>query len=184
MGLAPYMVVFNFLQDTVWNAIRIQNEPWMLAHEMLLIYLDRVDQDADRTLSLVNVYGGGKVGVDATRSAAIPAAESRFGKQFTDIFRVSGGTRATKPEDQTSGAKIVHNGKGSPKSMQPCLAWNLGNDHKQVAMHPDGTCKFRHACAQWIKLSDGSIGYCFRAHKRGECDRTPDERSSVGPAKP
>ena len=182
VGLAPYMVVFNLLQDAVWDPVRVQHEPWMLAHEILLIYLDRVDQDADRNLNLGNVFGGGKVGVDATRSAAIPAAEARFGKSFTDIFRPSGGARAA--EGSTTQRLIIHNDKFSAKSARPCMAWNLGNTHKQDAMHADGTCKFRHACAQWIKNADGSVGYCFRAHKRDACDRTPDERSNVGPSKP
>ena len=177
VGLAPYMVCFNLIQEAVWTPVRERQQSWMLAHEILLVYLDKVDQSVGRTLTLANVYQSGEVGVDATKSTAITNAHARFGKHFSDIFRPSGGTRAP------SGDLIVHNGKSNAKSNKPCAAWNFGNIHRQDHMESDGACKFRHACSQWITMPDGSVGFCFRNHKKGDCDRRPDERSTVGPAK-
>ena len=174
LGLAPLMVIFDFVQNTVWLPLRQPNCNWMLAHELLVAYLDRVDQSVDRSLNLTNVYQ--REGVDAMRNEAMAAARARFGSKFNDIFRSTEGVRA--PE----GAKPF-NGKFSANSRMPCEAFNRGVEHNPRHLHPDGTCKFKHGCSKWIKLADGSIGHCLRDHKIGDCDRTPAECSPVGPTK-
>ena len=94
LGLAPLMVIFDFVQNTVWLPLRQPNCNWMLAHELLVAYLDRVDQSVDRSLNLTNVYQ--REGVDAMRNEAMAAARARFGSKFNDIFRSTEGVRAPR----------------------------------------------------------------------------------------
>ena len=119
---------------------------------------------------------------------AISNAEARFGKRFTDIFRHSGGARSKPGDGWSTDPKDkelkVFDGKFTKSSKLPCEAWNRGNDHRQNHLNDDGSCKFRHACSQWIKLPDGTVGYCMRNHRKDECDRDASERSTVGPTKP
>ena len=176
-GLAPLMVVFEFTQRVVFLPMRDRNESWMLAHELLLAYLDKVDQSPDRAKNLANVFD--KEGVDAMKDEATAAAAARFGKA-ADIFRHTGGARAGGEEE----GKKPYNGKCTPTSPQPCMAWNKnpGNpNHSSRHLHDDGTCKFRHRCGKYIKLASGQIGYCFRDHAMADCDRKPEELSDVAP---
>ena len=188
VGIAPHMLVFDLAQTAVYDAIRLRRENWMLAHETLLEYLQKIDQSPDRSITLQNVRNNPAVGVDTVRQTAISNAEARFGKRFTDIFRPSGGTRTKPGEGWANDSKDkelkVYNEKFTKSSKLPCEAWNRGNDHRQNHLHEDGTCKFRHGCSQWIKLADGTVGYCMRNHRKDECDRDTAERSAVGPAKP
>ena len=180
VGLAPLMVVHSVVQRTVWHPIRTVKMPWVVAHELLLAHLDRVDQSVDRSVRLANVCD--KVGVDVLRAEAIEKAHTRFGTKFqSDIFRFSGGARAPSGEHDLPG--VVYNGKSSKNSTRPCEAFNRGVDHLAKHLHPDGTCKFKHACGKWIKMPDGTVGYCLRAHPMGQCDRDPAECSKVGPGK-
>ena len=175
-GLAPLMVVFEFTQRVVYLPMRDRHESWMLAHELLLAYLDKVDQSPNRSKTLANVFD--KEGVDAMKDEAAAAAVARFGRAAA-IFRHTGGTRVEPAEQQP------YNGKSTPSSSQPCLAWNKdpgSPQHKDVHLHADGTCKFRHRCGKFIKLASGQIGYCFRDHSMSQCDRKPEEISDVGPS--
>ena len=180
VGLAPFMVVHSVVQRTVWHPIRTVKMPWAVAHELLLAHLDRVDQSVDRSVRLANVCD--KVGVDVLRAEAIEKALTRFGAKFqSDIFRFSGGARAPSGEREVKG--VVYNGKTSQNSTRPCEAYNRGVDHLAKHLHPDGTCKFKHACGKWIKMPDGTVGFCMRSHPMGQCDRDPAECSKVGPRK-
>ena len=173
------MVVFQLLDNTVWEPMRTKRANWMLAHEILLSYLEKVDQSVDKSMTLSNVFTSGSVGVDAQREVAKTNAAKRFGPNFSISFRSTGGTREL--ETGAEGGK-PYNGKFTAKARQPCAAWNNSVEHFQKHLHADGTCKFKHdACSQWIVLADGSVGSCMRNHRRPDCDRPPAERSKVGP---
>jgi len=172
-GLASHIIVFDFLQRVVYQPMRLRSDPWMLCHELLLQYLDKVDQSVDRKFNLQNVLDEG---VDAMRAEATQSAHTRFGKKFSDIFRVTGGPRdqgPPRPDPKPSG-------KSSERAPQPCQCWNKGVECTRL--YPDGTCRFRHKCSQWVKDKDGVVGFCFGNHKCADCDRPAAERSSVGPA--
>ena len=174
-GLAPLMVVFEFTQRVVFMPMR-RGDSWKLAHELLLVYIDKVDQSEDKSKNLANIFD--KEGVDAMKDEALANVASRFGGG-TGIFRRTGGAR-------DEGGKASYNGKDSPKAPQPCMAWNRDPSsplHRDEHLHPDGCCRFRHRCGQFIKLPSGEIGYCFRDHPMSKCDRKPEEKSDVGPAK-
>ena len=179
IGMAPLMVVFSLVDRAVWQPMRAVNMPWPVAHELLLTYLSLVDQSVDRSVTLCNVCD--KAGVDVPRSEAVASALKRFGSKFqSDIFRFSGGTRG-QGGDVGSTSVPKYNGKCSENSSRPCEAYNRGVEHLAKHLHPDGTCKFKHGCGKWIKLPDGTIGYCMRSHPWGKCDRDPAECSKVGP---
>ena len=42
VGIAPHMLVFDLAQTAVYDAIRLRRENWMLAHETLLEYLQKI----------------------------------------------------------------------------------------------------------------------------------------------
>ena len=175
-GLAPLMVVFEFTQRTVFQPLR-RGDSWKLTHELVLAYLEKVDQAVDKSKTLSNVFE--KEGVDAMKDEAVAGVIARFGSaKPADIFRSTGGTR--------EGGKAPYNGKDTPRAAQPCIAWNrnpTNPQHRAEHLFDDGCCRFRHKCGQHIKLPNGEIGYCFRSHDMSNCDRKPEERSDVGPAK-
>ena len=175
-GLAPLMVVFEFTQRVVFLPMR-RGDSWKLAHELLLVYLDKVDQAVDKSKTLSNVFD--KEGVDAMKDEALAGVVSRFGSGPANIFRHTGGSRG-------QGGDKEYNGRDTPRAAQPCIAWNRNpNDpqHRQEHLFDDGCCRFRHKCGMFIKLPNGEVGYCFRNHCMSNCDRKPEERSDVGPAK-
>ena len=176
-GLTTLGAVFEFTQRVVFLPMR-RGDSWKLTHELLLAYLDKVDQSVDKSKTLGDVFQ--KEGVDAMKDEALAGVAARFGAGPGNIFRHTGGTRG---ED---GDK-VYNGKDSPRSPQPCMAWNRDPahpQHRKEHLHADGCCKFRHKCGQFIKLASGEVGYCFRDHPMSQCDRKPEERSDVGPTRP
>ena len=177
VGLAQLAVTHEFIQNVVSRPVREKGFTWMAVHELVIAYLSHLDSSTNSALNLVNIYTSPTLGVDDMRATAEASIVLRFGGR--GIFRSTPGGRA--PSGETSDDGVKFNGKDSAKAPKPCEAWNRSNPHVRKHLHDDGSCLFRHRCSKWIKLADGKVGYCFRAHRIGECDRDASELSSSGP---
>ena len=177
VGLAQLAVTHEFIQNVVSRPVREKGFSWMAAHELILAYLSHLDSSTNSALTLVNIYTSPTLGVDDMRSVAEASITLRFGGRA--IFRSTPGGRA--PGGEGSGDGVTFNNKDTPTAPKPCEAWNRGNSHVRKHLRDDGSCLFRHRCSKWIKLANGKVGYCFRGHRIGECDRDATELSSSGP---
>ena len=73
-----------------------------------------------------------------------------------------------------------YNGKFNSSSNTVCTYFNRGKDHPANALHPDGSCKFKHVCNKWVTNkgksgrcmgSEGTPGhYCLTCDNPHRCD--------------
>ena len=168
-GVASPIVLLPFLDDVVWEPLRIGVLSWPVAFELLLVYLHLVESESRWSLSTV-FHGSG--GVDAKRAEAEAMAT---GKYPSDAFRTHGG----KPEprtrlgddDKTKGgdAPYVGNVQHNPNATRGCAAHNNGTPHLKKHVGAGGLCNFFHGCDQYV-TDKGPGGQCLSLdHKRKGC---------------
>ena len=66
---------------------------------------------------------------------------------------------------------VKWNGKDTPDAKAVCYTYNLGSSatHPAKSLLPDGTCKFRHVCNQFV-TGKGKGGICEGKHARAYCE--------------
>ena len=129
------------------------------------MYLTAVDQCGDQSVTLGNVAD--KVGRDSAKEEAALRGRERFGA----LFRTGGGTPLRTGDGLKKDAKW--NGKDTPSATRLCNTFNNKFNpnaaHPAECLHPDGTCRFRHVCNQWV-TGKGKNGMCEGDHRRAHCD--------------
>ena len=146
-GLANFLVIATFLDKVIYEPMRLGNiTDHALAFEFLVVYLHRIQQSQGRfTLADVYELSGG---MDEARLVA---------KNAVNSFRTHGGNPASTPDEvKVTGFTATARGY--------CVAFNLGKKHQARSLHPDGKCKFNHACDQFVtdKGPDGRCGGSMR----------------------
>ena len=119
-----------------------------------MVYIEQVEK-FPATLNIGNVYAAGSQ--DTRLSEAKLRAETLFKSK-------------PKPPEDTE-VTLKFNGKDSLNADKCCYTFNLGKSsakHPAKHLHPDGTCRFRHACNQWVS-GKGKGGICEGNHPRSEC---------------
>ena len=163
LGICSCMMVTDFLEHIVYDTIRQRKETWQFAHELMLVTFRRIEDSAGR-LNLGNSYN--EVYLNDLMSEA-RANTSVF-------FRSPGGNPGTVNDKKPDGEVKIKkwNGKFSPSSKFACKFFNTGTEHPTSGSHllADGTCKYNHACDQWVS-NKGPKGRCMATgHIRGDCD--------------
>ena len=128
------------------------------------VYLEDIDNST--TLNISSIMDSG--GIDARMSRAVAMGEEKFGGH---IFRSVGGAgrRGGGLEGERDGDGLKWNGKDTPHStLGFCTSYNYGNKHPVKSLKPDGTCKYKHLCMQWV-TGKGPDGCCEGKHPRKEC---------------
>ena len=182
-GIANPLALGPFLDDIVYEPLRMGTLDWPVAFELLLIYLRMVENNgANWSLSTVFESSGG---IDAKRLEASTAARSLYPAVF---FRTHGGKpfgdRKLGDDTATLGTKgdkttVKGNVSDNATSNRGCVAWNLGRDHFKKHLDTNGRCLFRHACDQFV-TDKGKGGQCLGAHKRGaDCDYEADKKCAA-----
>ena len=181
-GAVSAMALLPFLDNVVWEPVRLGTLPWPVAFELLLVYLNLVENSEKLTISTVYESTGG---IDAKRAEAEAMARGNYAP---DCFRVHG----WQPEDRTTGDENDDKtGKKKPgdepyvgtvthsrTSGKGCAAWNLhgeGAAHLKKHVGPGGVCFFRDRCDQFV-TDKGPGGQCLGAHRRPDCDYARDKR--------
>ena len=84
-GLAHVLTTGGFLQDTVYDTINKLKRPWQVAHELFLLYLEKIETCEDGSYTLFSVYYAG--GQDTLLARAKASARRLFGN---DVGRAAG----------------------------------------------------------------------------------------------
>lgn len=172
-GLASILAVGPFLEDVVYEPLRLGTYEWPIAFELVIIYLRMIENNPDRYV-ISNVLASGAIDVkiqEATKAAVgqYPGANFRGGR----------GEPRDVDADPNKGKEKVFKGdvKGdNPSSNKGCAAWNLGRSH--LCKHVDsstGKCTFKHACDQYV-TDKGPRGQCLGDHKRAACTYDPAKK--------
>jgi len=169
-GLAHVLTLGTFLQDVVYDTIEKLERPWQLAHELFLLYLEKIETCADGSLTLFTVFSAGAHDTLLTR------AEDRARRAFgPDIFRSNrnNGGGFSQPSHSTSepGERRWTGSFNRDPNAPACITFNLGRrDHPAGALNEKGGCRFRHVCDHWV-TDKGPKGVCGSPkHHRGACD--------------
>ena len=168
-GLTSVLAMTPFLDDVVFEPVRVGCIPWPVAFEMLLIYLRMIENDSS-VYTLTNVVHKAG-GMDSLRKQALAVAQGFYPAVF---FRTHGGN----PETGTQGDdKYQQRLTGFDRtSKRGCAAWNNGSVHLAKHVDANGKCKFFHGCDQFV-TDKGSGGQCLStAHKRKDCDYDPSKK--------
>jgi len=78
IGVATFFVSSQFVKDVVWDTILRLKQSWQVAHELMLCYFRRVEEDPSKKLTLANVYQQGWG--DVLMAEARCNAETFFGE--------------------------------------------------------------------------------------------------------
>ena len=148
VGLASFTHVMTFVNEVVHGSMRDLKIKWETAHELLLIYLKVIENDAQRLLHFGNVFRRGCHDTYLHEAKVNVAA----------FFRTVGG----KPSDGI----VEHNGKFNKNTDKCCVAFNKGLPCEHL--DADGTCKYNHVCMQWVS-NKGVNGRCMGNHPMAEC---------------
>ena len=162
LGVENVMSLTFFFREVAFNVMNRDKLPRQLAHMVVEIYLEDVDNSTSLTIGNILASGG----TDSRMARARTLTEERFGQ---GIFRSGTFGRATG-----GGAPPVDGGapwdcKGTPdSSLGFCNSYNYKQTHPSRSLKADGTCKFKHACMQWV-TGKGADGCCEGKHPRKDC---------------
>ena len=169
-GLAHVLTSTAFLRDVVYDTILKLKEPWQVAHELFLVYLERVENCADRSLTLFNVFSNG------AHDSLMVKAKDRAKRAFTGAWPTNGifreGGRRPGGEDGEKGGGLRWNGAfNRDPNAKCCITFNMGRkNHPDSCLDSKGACRFAHACDKFV-TDKGPGGICRSTkHHRGSCD--------------
>ena len=164
LGVENTLGSVRFFKDVAYDPLLRDKLPWQLVHELVVVYLEDVDNSL--SLNLGNIFDSG---AQDTRMARAKTSALKHYPDL-DIFR-SSKLQGVREDKDTS---VKFNGKSNSTSDKFCISFNLGGQHSSKHLSSDGSCKFKHACDGWItgagpkarcNNSDGTPGHC-----RKNCD--------------
>jgi hypothetical protein len=156
LGIANVLLTTQFFREVFYDTVLRDKQPWQLAHELVLVYLEDVDQST--TLTMGNVFASGAQDTRLKRAAAECLTHYKL-----DIFRSGPGG----PEQKHASGSVKSNGKFTKTAKQVCHSFNFGKPCTHLL--PDGTCKFNHTCNHWVS-DKGPKGRCEGSHPQSKCD--------------
>ena len=179
-GAANICAMSPFLDEVVYEPLRLGTLSWPVAFELLLIYLRIVDTKTDG-YTVADVYAS-TGGIDAKRSEA--RANAR--KAYPDsIFRnLRGEPRVAENPSGNPGNQGPELFRGQIKgfdknSKRGCVSWNNGKPHLVAHVGPGGMCKFYHGCNQYV-TDKGPGGQCLDPnHTRANCTYDPAKKCTT-----
>ena len=174
-GLANVLALTAMLEDVIYEPTRSGVISWPVAFECLVVYLRMLEaQGSTKRYNVSDIYlkAGG---IDAVRAEATRTATALYPAVF---FRTHGGTPfdVCVTTDTVSDEKFKGTVEGDTSSCKAgCVAWNKGLSHYAKHVNGNGSCKFKHACNQWVN-DKGPRGQCLGAHTADKCDYAADKR--------
>ena len=177
LGVVTTHVLTIFHDQIVFNTIRIRRRSWQFAHELYVICQQAIE-DSSGQLHHGNVWLH-------TRFAALWEQAERSMQRFypdASLELVHGTFRAGGGKPGIVDTKATWNGRCTSDAKRICPVYNsLDGKLKHTAgmLHPDGTCKFRHVCNQWVD-NKGKDGRCLGNHARPQCTNAHKCANRVG----
>jgi hypothetical protein len=160
-GLCDFLVASEFTRLVVYDTMEHHGHSFTVAHALLLIYLERVESTVGDDINIRNVHSLGSMDTFLSRACILAvqcgvATPARAGANAT----VTTGTPT-----------VTFNGRATPSADRSCYTFNLGrgNAHPSPSLGADGTCRFKHACDQFVS-DKGPRGVCgSTSHCRKDC---------------
>ena len=182
LGLTSPLGMLPFIDDVIWEPVRLGALEWPVAFEMFLAYLRMVQQEPSRwSISTVVASSGA---MDKKEKEARSLA---VGLYPAGSFRAPGGKPGhVTPEPDLNGRggkSDLYVGDVTPSTTAKsgCAAWNLDKPHLKKHVGPGGVCKFLHMCDQYV-TDKGPGGQCLQGHKRTVCTY-PKEKKCNSPVR-
>ena len=174
LGLGSALCVTSFMQDFVFDTIRVRGYTWHFAAVLFAVVLQHLE-DSEGRLTFMNAAH--QVHLTTLLSEAEACCATLYPKVGT-FFR-------SPPVAAGRGGGGEHtavkwNGKSTASSTSTCDAYNNGRDHQARHLLPDGTCKFSHKCDKWVS-DKGPAGKCLEAHPRTKCTNPKRCNAKVEP---
>ena len=176
-GLCSIMAIAPFLDDVIFEPVRLSSLEWPVAFELMIGYLRMIENEPARWRISNVVHASG--GMDAKRAEATTMAQGLYPKM---CFRTHGGIpgnvgddkedKKSKKNDTFKGNVIGFN----ENSKKGCAAWNNGTPHLVKHVDSNGRCLFFHGCNQFV-VDKGAAGQCLATdHKRSGCTYDADKK--------
>ena len=175
-GVASALAMTLFLDDVIYEPLRLGDVSWPVAFEMFLAYIAMVEREpALWSLTSVVVKSGA---MDSKRAAALTLAKEKYpavcfrGERLEtnpsdDAHTKDPKFRGDKTKDKD--AEYVGTISGfTSTSKRGCTAFNTNKPHlnKHVS---NGRCLFMHGCDQFV-TDKGPGGMCLDpGHVRADC---------------
>ena len=134
LGLGSAICVTSFVQDFVFDTIRVRGYSWQFAAVFLAVVLAHIE-DSEGRLNLMNAVH--QVHLNTLLAEAEVCCATLYPK-LSSFFRAPPVAAGRRGGGEATAAEW--NGKSTATSA--CDAYNLGHDHQARHLLPDGTCKF------------------------------------------
>ena len=167
-GLCSIMAIAPFLDDVIFEPVRLSSLDWPVAFELMIGYLRMIENEPARWRISNVVHASG--GMDAKRAEATSMAKGLYPKM---CFRTHGGIPGNVDDEKPNKGKNKEQHKGpitgfNDQSKKGCAAWNNGSLHLSKHVDSAGKCLFFHGCDQFV-TDKGAGGQCLGDHKRAAC---------------
>jgi hypothetical protein len=167
-GIAHVLTTTVFLRDVVHDTILKLKEPWQVAHELFLVYLEKLENASGNAITMFTVFSNG------AHDTLMQRAKDRAKRAFpalngNGIFR-EGGRRQDDDDERRRGSSW--NGAfNRDANAKCCITFNMGRkNHPDSCLDSKGACRFAHACDKFV-TDKGPGGICRSTkHHRGTCD--------------
>ena len=172
LALASVHSTTSFLEDVVYEPVRVGVLHWTVAFECMVLYLRKLESFGSRGVYTLGTIFARSGGIDSIRAEAAAIAKESYPAAF---FRSHGGNPS---ELKPSGNGEIYKGsvKGNSSAKASCChAWNNGAEHLAKHVGPDGVCKFRHVCS--FPMPDKPGGVCGGDHRKTACPHAKAAKS-------
>ena len=185
-SIAGVLAMTAFLDDVVYEPVRLGVIPWPVGFECLLIYLRMLESQAQHQIyTLANIVSRAG-GMDAIRAEAATVAHSLYPAAFFRGVAGNANPSGGKPPSESVLGEAHFKGRvkgNNPKSKTLCVAYNNGTPHLAKHVDANGFCVYRHACNQFV-ANKGADGRCEGAHPRCQgCDYEEAQKLTPAQAK-
>jgi hypothetical protein len=157
LGVCNVLASTRFFRVVAWDTMLRDKLSWQVAHELVLVYFEDIDNSTTLTFGSVIESGG--------QDSRLARAKVNAGEHFR-IFRPD------PDENKDPGTSTLKwNGKDSPGAAQCCASHNLGNTHPLKSLFsPSGKCRFKHGCDRYISEDGKQCG--STEHVRKDCSHS------------
>ena len=162
LGLGSAVCVTSFVQDFVFDTIRVRGYSWQFAAVFFAVVLAHIE-DSEGRITLMNAAH--QVHLNTLLAEAEVCCATLYPK-LGSFFRAPPVAAGRGGGGEATAAKW--NGKSTASATSTCDAYNLSRDHQARHLLPDGTCRYAHRCDKWVS-DKGPSGKCLGAHPRTKC---------------
>jgi len=172
LGVCHVLASTIFFRAVAWDTMLRDKLSWQVAHELVLVYFEDIDNSTTRTMGNIIESGG--------QDSRLARAKTNASEHFkSEIFR---NVDEDKDKDKDKTSSLKWNGKDSPGASQCCASHNLGNTHPTKSLFsPSGKCRFLHACDRFI--SDDGKQCRSTEHVRKDCTHPEAKPTSFKPTR-